>query len=194
MRGNGGKGGKSKRRSKREAGGIMRRSEDNTIGGQLSWLVSHVFLKSSSSTKCKITKELSSCVSHMLWMPDSPPDGQLCSKLDESTRTKMTDLVKKLIKNEVGLPEDTGLLKDFQDELIDIFIKQRTLLTLPFDEDTFNEMVNDMNDLLDQILDEAPEGNDETFYKGVKTHLNSISDETVEKITKMVTRIQGKLS
>ena len=106
----------------------------------------------------------------------------------------MTDLVKKLIKNEVGLPEDTGLLKDFQDELIDIFIKQRTLLTLPFDEDTFNEMVNDMNDLLDQILDEAPEGNDETFYKGVKTHLNSISDETVEKITKMVTRIQGKLS
>ena len=174
--------------------------ESNAMDWTPSEIVSHMVSSILSGQQemdtmnCKITKELVGCIKSTLWMPDSDPEGMLCSKLEKSTRQSLADGVKKLIKQEMlEMPEDQEILQAFSHGAMDVMSKQFTLWSLPFDQGTIEDMINDMLDVVDGVLEDVEEGSeDDKFYNLLKTYLSRISDETKENLAKVVARVQGK--
>ena len=139
-----------------------------------------------------MAKELFGCIKQTLWMPDSPTEGMLCSKLDDETRTALANGIRKLIKQEIIMPVDKEIFGDFVQGLKDIMDKQYTLWILPFDKETIADLIDDIGDVNEVAKDASELGSDDVkFYEMIEDYLASIKDKTMEDLAKSVARVQG---
>ena len=140
-----------------------------------------------------LQKEVFGCVKRTLWMPESPPEGMLCSKLDDDTRMALANGIKRLIKQEMKMPVDKEIFANFMQAMEDVMHKQYTLWILPFDKETVTDMIDDIIDAVDEARQASKPGSEDIrFYDMIKAYLESVLGSTKEDAAKVIARFQGQ--
>ena len=140
-----------------------------------------------------LQRELFGCVKGTLWMPKSPPEGMLCSKLDDDTRKALANGVKRLIKQDMKIPVDKEIFADFMQAMEDVLLRQYTLRFLPFDKEMVTNMIDDVIDAVDEARQASkPDSEDIHFYDMIKAYLESVQNPTKEEAVKVIAKFQGQ--